>query len=542
MNSILPSSSKIPPLILILLLSVFLYTWKIGDIVFVDEDAAIYAQIASEMLERGDFFTPYYNFEPFHDKQPLVFWLNALSFLLFGKNEFAVRFWQSLTAVLGVYLTFLIAEDLFDRNTALLSSLALSTFLCYFYQARSPLLDIPLTFFILLALYSFIRFCKSKILFYHYFFWASLGFAFMTKGLAGFVLPFLIVASFLFITEQKLIRTGIRKYFFHIIAGFFLFLLVAGPWHFIEYYLHGNEFIENVFIRLTFRRFFKGDGDVVPNHSFFTHFITILFGSLPWSGFLPGALLVMLRDRDVFKRKYFIFSWILVIFLVFSFSAPKRIRYILPLFPALAIGIGFFWSTYLNSEKSFVKKYMTFSGLSSFCISFLILAAVFFAKMKFPYEYERVAYFCLPPLIIFSAGIFISALFLLMQKKKVALAGFIISAFLIYSSLVWASGRYFNEARPMKIFAASINERIKDGEEIASFVGLCPSLIFYTNHKVEYIDNMEKLSAFFQKTHRVYCMAEEKDFNMKTYKNRQKFPVFIIQKKSGYLLLTNIKD
>jgi len=377
----LPEKEKIF-LIIIIFLSLFLYTWKIGDIVFIDEDAAIYAQVAWDMLQRGDWITPCYNFEPFFDKQPLVFWLNAISFMIFGKSEFSARIWHSLMATGGVFILYLIAGELFDRKTALLSSLIFSTFIFYFYQSRCPLLDIPLNFFISSGLYFFILFLKYRKLLYNYLFWISLGLAFMTKGFVGLILPLMITLAFLLVKRKKALIKDFKKYFLPICLGCTVFLLIAGPWHFIEYYLHGNIFIEKVFIKLTFLRFFKGDGEVAPSHPFFMHFVTILLGCLPWSGFLPCGLFLMFRDKDRWGRKSFILLWIFLIFLIFSLSAPKRIRYILPLFPALGIVVGYLWSKYLTSTEELVKKYMTISAILSLPVSLLIFAAMVFAKIS----------------------------------------------------------------------------------------------------------------------------------------------------------------
>jgi len=529
---------KISSLIVILLLSLFLYTWKIGDIVFVDEDEAIYADIASEMIENGDYLTPHYNFEVFHDKQPLIYWFIALSFLIFGKNEFAVRFWHSLMATGEIYIIYLMGKELFNRNTALLSSLITSTFFFYFYQARSPLMDIPLTLFITLSLYFFIKFFKTKNLCYHYLSCFTAGLAVMTKGLVGIVLPCLIISVFIITVRKKNILTDLRKYFLHIILGFIVFIIVAAPWHIIEYYLYGDIFIKKVFMNLTFGRYLRGVGETSPSYPFFTHLITILYGSLPWSGLIPCSLLLILREKNKWEIK-FILIWLLVVFLFFSISAPKRIRYILPLFPALGIMLGYLWHYYLDSTENFIRKYITISAVLSLPLGGLIAGAILYARMNFPEEFTRVSFFCLPPLIILSTGIIISAVILLFQKKKQALLCFILTGLIFCISFIYFTSGYFNEIRPIKIFAGIIKEHIKEEDKIGCFKSFYPSLIFYTNHRVEELFNREELKEFLNSSERVFSMAEEKDLDLKDFEQFHGKPVFIIKEQAGYVLFSN---
>ena len=62
---------------------------------------------------------------PVLDKPILYFAAQALSLRMFGMNEAAVRLPGMLFALLGVATTALLAARLFDRKTALVTSLAL---------------------------------------------------------------------------------------------------------------------------------------------------------------------------------------------------------------------------------------------------------------------------------------------------------------------------------------------------------------------------------------------------------------------------------
>ncbi len=190
------------PLFALILLSVFLFTWKLGSLNFIDEDEATYAKVAQEMVTSGDWIYPRCNYSSFIDKPPLIYWGNAFSFKLLGMNEFAVRFWHSLIAVMGVLVTYFLARELFSERRGIFSGLILATSLQYFYQARMTLCDIPLAFFITLSLYFFLVFINRRKISAYYFSVIAMALAVLTKGPIGIIIPVLIIGIYLFFTKE----------------------------------------------------------------------------------------------------------------------------------------------------------------------------------------------------------------------------------------------------------------------------------------------------------------------------------------------------
>jgi hypothetical protein len=85
-------------------------------------DEPRYAQVAKEMVTRGDWILMHYNGEVYPDKAPLFFWLIALSSYLWqGFTSFAVRFPAALFGMLTVLFTFLLGRILFHPRIGFFS-------------------------------------------------------------------------------------------------------------------------------------------------------------------------------------------------------------------------------------------------------------------------------------------------------------------------------------------------------------------------------------------------------------------------------------
>jgi len=305
----------------------------LGRYPLMEPDEGRYSEIPREMLERGDFITPTLNYVKYFEKPPLLYWLNSLSFSIFGQNEFAARFPCALAGLLTILLTYLLGRRLFGRQTGILAAVILGTSTGFIAQARINLTDMPLTLCLTLCLGSFIMAVQDKgsrrALYYT--FYAGAALSVLAKGLIGILFPGAIV--FLFMLLKK--RWGLLKEM-QLPGGIILFLLIAAPW-FVLVSLRNPEFARFFFIHEHFERFLT---TVHRRYQPFWFFIPVLLGTMfPWSFFIPAAL------RDAWhKRKgaegellAFLAIWAGFIFLFFSKSNSKLVPYILPILPPLAI-------------------------------------------------------------------------------------------------------------------------------------------------------------------------------------------------------------
>ena len=73
-------------LILIILAGIFFFIPYLGHVHLFDWDEINFAESAREMIVTGDYRSVQINFEPFAEKPPLFFWLQASSMHMFGIN------------------------------------------------------------------------------------------------------------------------------------------------------------------------------------------------------------------------------------------------------------------------------------------------------------------------------------------------------------------------------------------------------------------------------------------------------------------------
>jgi 4-amino-4-deoxy-L-arabinose transferase-like glycosyltransferase len=324
-------------LLLIVLLLPFLQ--YLGALPLIDPDEGRYAEIAREMLERGDLITPTLNYVVYFEKPPLLYWANAASIKLFGLNEFAARFPSALCGVMTALVTYLVARILYDRRTALLAAAILATSTGFVLQSRIILTDMMLTFCLTAALGSFLVASQrhekprdSSLPWYLFYLFCAL--AVLTKGLIGIVFPAGIILVFLLLTRRWELLGRMR-----LGTGLLVFLAVAAPW-FVLVSLKNPGFARFFFIHEHFERFTSTVHGRGKPFWFFAPVLAVTM--LPWSFYIPTALAKAWREqgREAGRTGLYLLIWIAFIFLFFSKSGSKLIPYVLPIFPPLAILIS----------------------------------------------------------------------------------------------------------------------------------------------------------------------------------------------------------
>ena len=356
-------------LLLIILLSIILLVLPNGLYSAFDKDEPKYLEAAYEMVKRGDYITPYYNYEFRFDKPILIYWIIVLGYKVFGIGEFGGRFFVSLCGVLTILILYWWLSRWKEERFAFWSSLVLLSLLDFIIMSSVAMPDIALTSFITGALIFFFEgFHRKNRNFYRLAFLFS-GLATLTKGPVGLVLPGLIAVIYL-ILRRELIKT-LKDIPW--LSGFTIYFAVVLPWYGAIFYKHGYEFFRDFIIFHNIHRFFGK----IPGHptAWWYYFVNYFWLYLPFSLFFLFAIYRIFKEKRLFGDNVLEFSivWFFTVFLFFQIAHTKLAHYLLPSFPAFAV----ITTWYLFNLKEELPLYLT-----AFLFTVLSLAGGIFWEYK----------------------------------------------------------------------------------------------------------------------------------------------------------------
>jgi 4-amino-4-deoxy-L-arabinose transferase-like glycosyltransferase len=373
-----PAETKLPFSLVagILVLAFAIITfYRLGARPLQDYDEAIYAQVAHETIQSGHQlgFTwlgnpPMHRTIMWFEKPPLMIWLTELSYAAFGVNEFAARFWTAIFAILTLTLTFLFAQKLSQScGAALLSVASLFAAFQFCDDARILQMDIPVGFFVLLALFAF--WCSRENKRFHFLFWAALAGGLMVKSVIG-LLPLPIIFIF---------SIGVRDFGYlkikHFWMGIVLFLALVLPWHIIESVRYGREFWHQYFFYHQLERYSMAlEGNSGP----FTFYLDYFLHEQIFFWCLVLALVYFIAKSFNSKAHLFVATVIVFIFLFFSIAGTKLPPYILVLYPFAALAIGMA----LADVTDWLERFQKNSGRLAVAAALVVFLAAGFQNAR----------------------------------------------------------------------------------------------------------------------------------------------------------------
>jgi 4-amino-4-deoxy-L-arabinose transferase-like glycosyltransferase len=314
-------------LILLTLLTVFV---NLGSMPLLDPDEPVYAETPREMILYNDFISPQIYGEYWYDKPPMYYWLVAGTFKSFGISEFSARFPSALLAVFCVAAVSLSAAKLLNERTGIASGLVLATSIEYFYLGKAAVTDITLTFFLTVSLLCFLQ--KRYYLFYIF-----AGLATLTKGPIGLLFPGAIIFIWMALTH----RFKELKYM-KIPVGIIIWAIITLPWYWMMYRIHGYAFIDGFIGVNNIARFTTAEH--VQTSAWYFFIPVLILGLFPWASLLVQAIKesFIVKRSEEYATLLFFTIWAAFIFVFFSISSTKLVTYILPMYPPLAILIGWY--------------------------------------------------------------------------------------------------------------------------------------------------------------------------------------------------------
>ncbi len=347
-------------LIVIFFVAVFMIFFGLGGVPLLDPDEPVYAETAREMLRSGDFLSPQIFGAYWFDKPPLYYWLVAAAQFVFGDNEFAARFPAAIMAVGTVIMVYISAAKQFGERAGFWGAVVLTTCLQMFYMGKAAVTDTTLLFFLTGALLSF---SHRK----YWIMYIFMGFGILTKGPIGIVFPGAII--FLYLLFMGRLHEILQM---HVVRGVLLCLLIAAPWYVAMYSVHGMEFVETFLGFHNITRFTTAEH--ADRVTFWYYFPVVLLGLFPWTGILFQSVKASVYDSriDDMERLVFMHVWWLFVFVFFTVCRTKLVSYILPLFPALAMIMGWYIAR-LDLKAHHNSKY--YGWMAGSALLFILLGA-----------------------------------------------------------------------------------------------------------------------------------------------------------------------
>lgn len=334
------------PFLLLALICYLIFFRSLGDYALWDPDEGRVGVIAKEMVTSGNWVTLTKNEVPYYDKPALYFWLVALGIKLLGTSELAVRIPSALAASLTVGIVYIWGCFSGTSRQGLWAALILATSVEFVALGRFGNSDMVFTFFLTAALLYLLRWKKvdRSPLWPFYLF---LALASLTKGPAGFILPFLIAGIALACTREWAILPRLR-----LLQGMGILVVVSGSWYILAAY-RDPEYIKTFLWDHNVLRFFTTRQGIDHPEPIYYLLLILAAGFLPWFLFLPSVVHDLWKGKahENKEEEIFLAVWAVTVLVFFSLARNKLGTYILPAFPPLALLTGNVVGRFVAGEK-----------------------------------------------------------------------------------------------------------------------------------------------------------------------------------------------
>ena len=310
--------------LILFLLSCLFFPFAIGSVHLFDWDEVNFAEIAREMIVNKNYLNVQINYQPFWEKPPLFFWLQALSMKIFGVNEFASRFPNVLVGIASILSFYIIGKKFISDKFGFIWGLTyIGSFLPHFYF-KTGIIDPLFNLFIFLSIYFFylyqVAYKKKSLLI------ASIlsGLAVLTKGPVA-ILIIILVVFFFVIYKWKTIKIKILDL---IIAGLII-CVITSFWFLAEIINGGGIALFKEFIAYQIRLFTTSEAG--HGEPFYYHFIVLFFGCFPISLIVIPYILKknFLDSKSILVKDFYTLNFILfwVVLILFSITTTKIVHY-----------------------------------------------------------------------------------------------------------------------------------------------------------------------------------------------------------------------
>jgi len=332
-----------------------------------------------------------------------------------------------------------------------------------------------------------------------------MGLSVLTKGPLGFILPVIIIVSFLVMEGNlKLCR------YMAIGRGCIVFSIIVFTWFILASFEGNREYVNEILNNQIMGRFLNSWKDKEPFYYYFTRFPMEF---MPWSLFIPGVVIYSIKEKSKgFQGLHFPFVWFVAIFIFFLIASGKKGRYLLPLYPPASLLVAWFFdSVILNPEKR--KSLLTICIPGYVLFGFVIVAGISLPFAVNTYFPENILYSVIISLSCISVSV-LSLVFLYRRKMPFFLMSIFLAVLIIFILSVKIVIPEMNTMKSSKPFCTKINAIMKPEEKLAIFGFYKEAYLFYTGKKyIKIVQNPHEINNFFNSEERRYLIIKPNELS-----------------------------
>ncbi|RMG57155.1 MAG: glycosyltransferase family 39 protein [Deltaproteobacteria bacterium] len=287
------------------------------------------------MYITGDYLIPRLQGIVHIHKPPLIYWVTALGYRLFGINEWGARVFQGVFALAVLGLIFLFGRKFLGFWSGLFASLVLLLTPGFLGAERNLTTDMLLLFCVTGALTCFFAYLKERKKSYLLFLYFFIALSLITKGPMGVVVIVpVIVTNLAFERRLNLLKNLLSP------GGIALAAIISLPWYLLMA-IKVPGFIDYIVkVQVLGRITGNGIGHPHPWYYFLGVFPLL---TLPWLPFAIARGVRIMRKGKIHSEwgvTLFLLIWAFLPPLIFSLPATKLPLYVLPSLPPVAMLAG----------------------------------------------------------------------------------------------------------------------------------------------------------------------------------------------------------